>query len=83
MCAYTNLNSPLLLEMRSGVQYLAELSNTTMWTVLVVFPLLVRIRHSQFPAKPGWMFEMVNALMEGMREKEKEKEKNRTRFRYS
>lgn len=34
-----------------------------MWTVLVVLPLLVRTRHSQFPVKPGWMFEMVNALM--------------------
>lgn len=51
MC--TNLNSPLLLAMRSGAQYLAEVSNTTMWTVLVVLPLLVLTRHSQFPVKPG------------------------------
>ena len=60
-----DLNSPLLLETRSGSQYLAELSSTTMWTVLVVLPLLVQIRHSQFPVKPGWMFRMVNALIGG------------------
>lgn len=57
------LNSPLLLEMRSGAQYLSELCSTTMCTVLVVFPRLVRTRHSQFPVKPGWMFEMVKALI--------------------
>lgn len=68
MC--TNLNSPLLLETRSGAQYLAELSNTTMWTVLVVLPLLVLTRHSQFPVKPGWMFEIVKALMERKHEEE-------------
>lgn len=34
-----------------------------MWTVLVVFPLLVLTRHSQFPVKPGWMLEMVRALI--------------------
>lgn len=62
-----HLNSPLLLETRSGTQYLAELCSTTMWTVLVVFPLLVLTRHSQLPVKPGWMFEMVNALMETMK----------------
>lgn len=60
--AGTHLNSPLLFETRSGAQYSAELSNTTMWTVLVVLPLLVLTRHSQFPVKPGWMFEMVKAL---------------------
>lgn len=49
---------------RSGAQYLAEVSSTTMWTVLVVFPLLVLTRHSQFPVKPGWMLEMVRALIE-------------------
>lgn len=49
----TNLNSPLLLLTRSGAQYLAEVSSTTMWTVLVVLPLLVLTRHSQFPVKPG------------------------------
>lgn len=69
MCACTNLNSPLLLEMRSGAQYLVEFSNTLMWTVLVVLPLLVLTRHSQFPVKPGWMFEMVNALTGNMTEK--------------
>lgn len=53
MRMYTYLNSPLLLAMRSGAQYLAELSNTIMWTVLVLFPLLVLTRHSQFPVKPG------------------------------
>lgn len=63
---FTNLNSPLLFETRSGTQYLEELSNTIMWTVLVVFPLLVLTRHSQFPVKPGWMFEMVNALIGNM-----------------
>lgn len=52
-CVYAHLNSPLLLAMRSGAQYLAEVSNTTMWTVLVVLPLLVLTRHSQFPVKPG------------------------------
>lgn len=35
-----------------------------MWTVLVVLPLLVLTRHSQFPVNPGWMFEMVKALEE-------------------
>lgn len=59
----TNLNSPLLLATRSAPQYLAEVSKTTMWTVLVVLPLLVLTRHSQSPVKSGWMFEMVNALM--------------------
>lgn len=59
----THLNSPLLLMTRSGAQYLAEVSSTTMWTVLVVFPLLVLTRHSQFPVKPGWMLEMVKALI--------------------
>ena len=59
----THLNSPLLFVTRSGTQYLAEVSKTTMWTVLVVLPLLVLTRHSQSPVKPGWMFEMVNALM--------------------
>lgn len=59
----THLNSPLLLTTRSGAQYLAEVSSTTMWTVLVVFPLLVLTRHSQFPVKPGWMLEMVKALI--------------------
>lgn len=39
-----------------------------MWTVLVVLPLLVLTRHSQFPVKPGWMFEMVNALMGNKKE---------------
>lgn len=63
----THLNSPLLLLMRSGAQYLAEVSSTTMWTVLVVLPLLVLTRHSQFPVKPGWMLEMVRALV-GSRE---------------
>lgn len=57
-----HLNSPLLLATRSGAQYLAEVSSTTMWTVLVVFPRLVLTRHSQFPVNPGWMFEMVKAL---------------------
>lgn len=63
----THLNSPLLLLTRSGAQYLAEVSSTTMWTVLVVLPLLVLTRHSQFPVKPGWMLEMVRALV-GSRE---------------
>lgn len=58
-----HLNSPLLFETRSGAQYLAVVSNTTMWTVLVVLPLLVQTRHSQFPVKPGCMFEIVKALM--------------------
>lgn len=64
----THLNSPLLLLMRSGAQYLAEVSSTTMWTVLVVLPLLVLTRHSQFPVKPGWMLEMVRALVGGREE---------------
>lgn len=42
-----------------------------MWTVLVVLPLLVLTRHSQFPVNPGWMFEMVKAL-EGKHEGEVE-----------
>lgn len=41
MNVHTNLNSPLLLATRSGAQYLAEVSSTTIWTVLVVLPLLV------------------------------------------
>lgn len=53
MSVHTNLNSPLLLATRSGAQYLAEVSSTTMWTVLVVLPLLVLTRHSHFPVKPG------------------------------
>lgn len=64
MCVCTYLNSPLLLATRSGSQYFAELSNTTMWTVLVLLPLLVLTRHSQFPVKPGWIFEIVSALKE-------------------
>lgn len=71
MCVDAHLNSPLLLATRSGAQYLAEVSNTTMWTVLVVLPLLVLTRHSQFPVNPGWMFEMVKAL-EGKHEGEVE-----------
>lgn len=60
--AHTHLNSPLLLLTRSGAQYLAEVSSTTMWTVLVVLPRLVLTRHSQFPVNPGWTLEMVRAL---------------------
>lgn len=60
---HTHLNSPLLLMMRSGAQYLAEVSSTTIWTVLLVLPRLVLTRHSQFPVKPGWMLEMVRALI--------------------
>lgn len=37
----TDLKSPLLLTTLSGGQYCAELSNTTMSTVLVLFPRLV------------------------------------------
>ncbi len=62
--AGTHLYSPLLFDTRSDKQYLAELSRTTMWTVLVLFPRLVRTRHSQFPVNPGWMLEMVKALCE-------------------
>lgn len=71
LCVRTNLNSPLLFETRSGMQYLAELSNTTMWTILVLLPLLVLTRHSQSPVKPGWMFEIVSALMERKHDKRK------------
>lgn len=58
----TNLKSPLLFTTLSGGQYCAELSKTTMSTVLVLFPRLVCTWQPQFPVEPAWMFEIVSAL---------------------
>lgn len=49
----TNLKSPLLFTTLSGGQYCAELSNTTMSTVLVLFPRLVCTWQPQFPVEPA------------------------------
>ena len=60
----TDLKSPLLFTTRSGGQYCAELSKTTISTVLVLFPRLVWTWQPQFPVDPAWILEMVRALHE-------------------
>ena len=60
----TDLKSPLLFTTLSGGQYCAELSKTTISTVLVLFPRLVWTWQPQFPVDPAWILEMVRALHE-------------------